>query len=503
MDKQEFIRSISREQLLSLSDMYDFVKDNNFSTNTFREYTDAWSTVENILIDNRQILEAEGKSEWEIFGAKLDYAVYITYDVQRILYFMENTRTKIRTLVDLLSLTQYIKEGTVILANPEFIQKDLQLVKERDQNRTTEQYEQYKKTQIKCDLLQIECTDIRKEAAEYVIYKLVPDNNGVATIPDFVTKVDRACCDNNQKYTYTKIIWRNPLVLEVPWLISHNKNIVNLDLSEFNFDRILSTRGLFDSCYKLQSINFGNNHFRNTVDMQSMFAGCRNLKEINMEAKCRGHVNLMCFAHYTFALEKLNLENSSYYTEMPCEVSNKIKNSMYLCADTTGKNSVSGSTVINLKATSLEHILTMMESSQYEARQDKIICLNELTGINLLGGFVPSSYVRSDDPESLSYRMKYQRIWNKEPGKYRLAINSEYRIAFVYSGFETSRFYRCGVSYKIQPGILERIETFQKQHHYKHRLVICNFDDMGYNVVIYFNKFSEWAGLEKDYRELM
>lgn len=87
--------------------------------------------------------------------------------------------------------------------NNSIIKEDIAIFKERWRDNEKE-YADYLKFKMKCELLGIPCNKIvaYKDINEYVLEELVPDEKGIAVIPDFVTKVYPL----KDKYKYRLIV---------------------------------------------------------------------------------------------------------------------------------------------------------------------------------------------------------------------------------------------------------------------------------------------------------
>ena len=66
-------------------------------------------------------------------------------------------------------------------------------------------------------------------------------------------------------------------------MFSNLKNIAEIDLSEFNNNKITTTENMFLNCNGLTSINFGNFLTSNVINMKSMFQGCANINSLNLQ----------------------------------------------------------------------------------------------------------------------------------------------------------------------------------------------------------------------------
>lgn len=148
-----------------------------------------------------------------------------------------------------------VQNNLITLVNPDIMAEDTRIQEDRYEDPDPKELEQYNKLRVKSELLGVDFTDIEIKMGEYILKKLVPDKNGVAVIPDFITEIADTCYSPNKKYNYTKIIWRNPRVFDIQNLFKNNLNITSIDLSECNISRIPGLHGLFQSCKNLKYVN--------------------------------------------------------------------------------------------------------------------------------------------------------------------------------------------------------------------------------------------------------
>ena len=60
------------------------------------------------------------------------------------------------------------------------------------------------------------------------------------------------------------------------------KNIIEIDLSEFNTENIINMASMFDNCVNLEKINFGNIDTSKVENMRSLFYNCSKLTSIDV-----------------------------------------------------------------------------------------------------------------------------------------------------------------------------------------------------------------------------
>ena len=54
-------------------------------------------------------------------------------------------------------------------------------------------------------------------------------------------------------------------------------DVIEIDLSKFDFSKVKSTKNMFYNCAQLKKINFGNIKTASLTNMESMFSGCFHL----------------------------------------------------------------------------------------------------------------------------------------------------------------------------------------------------------------------------------
>ena len=326
------------------------------------------------------------------------------------------------------------------------------------------EYTEYIKFRAKCELLGVPCNKIHKGREDtYWLDELVPDENGVATIPDFITDFREHACD---KYKYRKIIWKNPRVTSARYLFYGNKLIEKLDLTECNLSMIPDIREMFSNCVKLKTIDFGNNNFENTVAMSKILYDCFNLETLNLQKAKLTRCKYMWNIAESGCLKRISLSKLRYKTSIS---SNRYKGrSLVTLYD--GHKDPYNCTIIRLKAASMLSILDIELSCK-----NAVIYVDELTGINLMGGIyevcdlgeIPDVYNKFIDVDIIA---KFREM---EPDRRISSANGYVRIV-------TSEKFADKELLKKYP-----------EKNYKHRIIIGKlYSD--YCKIIYFNKHSEW-----------
>ena len=104
-------------------------------------------------------------------------------------------------------------------------------------------------------------------------------------------------------------------------MFEHLNNIIEIDLSEFDFFKVSSMKMMFNGCSNLEKINFGNKEISSVENMDSLFNGCAKLisvdlsnfdtsKVASMKKMFYGCVSLKYLNLYSFKIKtKINLEN--------------------------------------------------------------------------------------------------------------------------------------------------------------------------------------------------
>ena len=101
-----------------------------------------------------------------------------------------------------------------------------------------------------------------------------------------------------------KIIFRKKLY-NCKFLFLNCKDIIEIDLSNFDCSQVISCESMFDGCISLEKINLGNLDFSLCENFKCMFNGCYNLENLDV-------------SHF-------NTKNSSTFEKMFCKCK-KLKN---------------------------------------------------------------------------------------------------------------------------------------------------------------------------------
>lgn len=386
-------------------------------------------------------------------------------------------------------LIELIETYKIDIINLDILSDDIQTFKERHSENLEQQFKEYEKYRLKCELLGINCSDIRKEGTDYTLYELIPDKDGIATVPDFITKLGKDLSYKNSVYKYTKVIWKNPLVLNINNFFQDNCNIVKIDLTEFNLSKIPSMRGLFNTCSELKEVNFGNNDFHNVTDLRLAFNGCAKLTKLDLsKANFSRWVDLENFARNTYSLSLLNMKKVSVYTE-PTNVRGRYATDKYLLDHSSGDFSFK--TCIIIGSTSLAHITSWLSTYTSSTFKNRKIFVNELTGINFIKDSITTSEMLSvaSDTNKWINLFKEKETCDSPKGKYKEIINKDI-VAMLIPDKTTvmdTEFSRVAVLENLG----EQLDTPEASE-FKYRLLIKSAYDKNSLFEIYFNKYTEW-----------
>ena len=426
------------------------------------------------------------------------YDSYID-DMQYTLFgvdYGDNYKKKCEILLS--ELINLLDNHSIVIENIECIADDLKIFRGRQNTDLAKQYEEYRKYKVKCDLLQIEYTDIQQVRSDkrdsYILRKLIPDENGVAIIPDFVTMVSYNFSDNNRNTKYKKIIWKNPLVLSAENMFRYNDKIVNLDLTEFNLSVIPNLFQLLMGCNSLETVDFGNNDFHNVTNITEMFKNNYRLKDINLyKAKPTRECMMFHIANSNRDLRSLIMpEFSCQYQKLEYKHYDKPRSG--ILDEETGYNLQF--TEIMLKKTRLSHVVSWLPENDISINNRIVaIYLDELTGINYIKNTI------SNDRAENSGLLRTRDIVRSEDNAdftisdYLQYINTNILLRFVMiddlRGNGVPHFGRTAVAKElgvIKTAYVNSIDT----KGYKNRLLLAGYGDEKAIYIVYFNNYSEW-----------
>jgi surface protein len=105
-------------------------------------------------------------------------------------------------------------------------------------------------------------------------------------------------CNNLTKVTFGSD-FDTSKVTKMDYMFFDCEELIELDLSSFNLERVTNTYLMFGLCFKLKRIKMNNNTRTNNLeDMSYMFSNCKSLEYINTEIF---KVNKITSLNYTFA----------------------------------------------------------------------------------------------------------------------------------------------------------------------------------------------------------
>ena len=84
-----------------------------------------------------------------------------------------------------------------------------------------------------------------------------------------------------QRENNIKLIF-NDTLNSTELMFSGLDNIIEIDLSLFDFSQITSMENMFRNCYYLEKINFGNINTSSVVNMRRLFINCISLLSIDV-----------------------------------------------------------------------------------------------------------------------------------------------------------------------------------------------------------------------------
>jgi len=97
------------------------------------------------------------------------------------------------------------------------------------------------------------------------------------------------------------------------YLFYECKSIINLDLSNFNSQKVTNMRGMFSFCDSLKNIDLSNFNTHNVNNMSEMFFGCYSLTNINLSSFNTQNATDMN-SMFAFCRSLTNINLSNFYT---------------------------------------------------------------------------------------------------------------------------------------------------------------------------------------------
>ena len=68
-------------------------------------------------------------------------------------------------------------------------------------------------------------------------------------------------------------------------------SLKNINLSNFNFNKVIDIRSMFDGCSSLVKLDLYHSNINKDADMEFMFRGCKNLYKHNIITKDKRILN--------------------------------------------------------------------------------------------------------------------------------------------------------------------------------------------------------------------
>ena len=119
-------------------------------------------------------------------------------------------------------------------------------------------------------------------------------------------------------------------IKDCSYLFSDCKQLVNIDFSSFNTEKVTNMSYMFNGCSKLDNIDLSYFNTENVTNMSFIFKGCSNLTKINLSSLNTKNVNYMigmfsdCSNLIDIDLSSLDTKNVTYMNYLFCRCSNLI-----------------------------------------------------------------------------------------------------------------------------------------------------------------------------------
>jgi len=288
---------------------------------------------ENIfIIEDEEVIIGEAKNNNTIIG-KDQNIDYMAPEIEKTNY---DNRVDIYSLgciiYELFTLNVYNKEneneeGKLCKINTQIYDKkwqdliDLLVAKDYNKRPYIEQvyYKYIKNNQISLNL------KIDKEDINTQIYYLdntpthnhlkeIDTSNKELTIYDETNTI----IDNNKKIKkffipkkegiYTIKILLYNYITNCSYMFCNCSNIINIDLSSFDTERVNDMSYMFKNCYNLESINLSSFKTNNVENMDHMFYSCKSLVELDLSSfDTKNVTNMSCLFYNCVNLEKIDI----------------------------------------------------------------------------------------------------------------------------------------------------------------------------------------------------
>ena len=122
----------------------------------------------------------------------------------------------------------------------------------------------------------------------------------------------------NQIVNEVKLVW-NHSINDCQYMFQNCYDIIEIDLSEFDFSKVKRTNFMFSNCYSLKSINFKNVDTSQVTRMNRMFENCLSLSSIdvsNFDTSKVEWMNHLFFGCSSLTTINISNFNSSITTDM-------------------------------------------------------------------------------------------------------------------------------------------------------------------------------------------
>ena len=90
-------------------------------------------------------------------------------------------------------------------------------------------------------------------------------------------------CGMNNEINYVTLIFKDN-IKSCENMFNDLYNIIEIDLSDFDFSEVTNLSSMFKNCYNLKKIDFGNKKITSIVDMKELFYKCSSLESINLSS---------------------------------------------------------------------------------------------------------------------------------------------------------------------------------------------------------------------------
>ena len=131
---------------------------------------------------NKTTLNILRSNTWRVIGCFYEYDTELNtntleYDrtTEYMVYRLHNIETNSNTdyhtyrfVID--ELVELIENYKINIVNLEILNDDIQTFKERHSEKLEQQFKDYENYRLKCDLLGVKYSDIRKEGNDYILY---------------------------------------------------------------------------------------------------------------------------------------------------------------------------------------------------------------------------------------------------------------------------------------------------------------------------------------------